>query len=189
MKTMTNDIRIETERMILRVPAPDDAHEMNAALNEVWHELQLWMSWAHHGEETLEATQRYLATVSDNVRNGNLPLIGFCKDTGRYVVSTGIMLRDGEGETGYWVAKDFLGKGYATEAASATIDYAFTKIGLKKMHINYFEGNNKSRRVIEKLGFTKTGVTEKGHARCLDGVWLDEHHYEITQGQWRQQCP
>lgn len=185
---MRNDIRIETERLILRVPTMNDAQEINAAMNEVWHELQLWMSWAYDGEETLEATQRYLASVATSVEEGNLPLTGYCKDTGLYVVSTGIMLRDGEGETGYWVAKNFLGKGYATEAAIATINYAFTTMELKKMHINYFEGNDKSRHIIEKLGFVKTETLPKNHVRCLDGVLLDEHRYEITEERWRQRC-
>jgi RimJ/RimL family protein N-acetyltransferase len=190
-------IEILTSRLLLRAPRIEDAKETNAALQKVWHELQLWMSWAHEGEQTLEATERYIRSVPEIVKNGGLPLKGFCRETGKFVVSTGISLNGEKHETGYWVAKDFLGKGYATEACNATIRYAFGAMDAKCMFINYFDGNEKSRRIIEKLGFTKTGVLEKHNARCLDGELRDEHQYEMRdpavlpelEVKWRQRCP
>ncbi|HEU4839064.1 MAG TPA: GNAT family protein [Micavibrio sp.] len=183
-------IEIVTPRLLLRVPRMEEAAEVNAAMNEVWNELQRWMSWAHHGENSLEATLRYMETIPAQLAAGSLPLRGFCRENGRYVVSTGLHLKDdGIYDTGYWVAKGFLGKGYATEAATATMRFAFNELGAKAVTINHYEGNDKSRRIIERLGFTKTGVAEKSHARCLDGVLLDEHRYIMTKEQWRERCP
>lgn len=183
-------IEILTPRLSLRVPCKEEAAEVNAAMNEVWNELQQWMSWAHHGENTMEATLRYMESIPAQLAAGSLPLRGFCRESGRYVVSTGLHLKDdGIYETGYWVAKDFLGKGYATEAATATMRFAFNELGAKAITINHYEGNDKSRRIIEKLGFRKAGVVEKSHARCLDGVLLDEHQYIMTKERWRERCP
>ncbi|PZQ48284.1 MAG: hypothetical protein DI551_02010 [Micavibrio aeruginosavorus] len=180
------DLEILTDRLIIRVPTLDDAVEINTAMNGVWHDLQLWMSWASDDQKTLEATRAYL---TDFDQRGFLPLAGFCRDTGRFIVSTGITFHnDGRRETGYWVAKDFLGLGYATESAAATIKYGFNELDFDEFFINHYEGNEKSRNVIEKLGFVKTRVIKSNHPRCLDGVLLDEHQYIITKEQWRERC-
>lgn len=107
-KMQYDNIKIKTDRLILRVPRREEAEEINRALNEVWHELQRWMSWAHEGENTLEKTQAYI----QGTPNGeNIPLVGFCRESGRFAVSTGLFKKaDGVYETGYWVAKDFLAR-------------------------------------------------------------------------------
>jgi RimJ/RimL family protein N-acetyltransferase len=169
---------IETPRLILRPPRMEDAPAINASLNEVWEELQKWMSWAHDGENTLEKTEYYICEiVPQEIAKGGMPLRGFHKESGKFVISTGIHFRDGKYETGYWVAKDFLGKGYATESTNAVIRFAFNVLGAKEMHINYFEGNDKSRRVIEKLGFEENGIRPKAMKRCSNGEPLDIHDF------------
>jgi len=188
-------IEIITPRLILRTPTQEDAAMITAAKKEVWHDLQLWMSWAYDGEETLEATQRFIAgALSHN------SMIGLCRDSGEFVVCTGMHPRDGyEGqfETGYWVAKDFLRKGYATEACNAAIRYAFNVLNVPTVFICHHEGNVPSQRIIEKLGFTKTGVREKAFKRCTDGSLMDTHDYIMTDPAvlppldvtWRLRCP
>lgn len=163
---------IETPRLILRPPTLADAAAITAAKQAVWPELQLWMSWAHPGQDTLEATQSFILSASDTDR----PLIGVCKQTGKFVIATGLHWRHERFETGYWVAPDFLGRGYATEATNAVIRYAFAH-GAQAIYIDYFEGNAKSRNVIEKLGFTPLEIKPKAAKRCLDGTPLDEHWY------------
>ena len=173
------NIRIETDRLSLRVPVIEDAVEVNSAMNEVWHDLQMWMSWAYDGENTLEATCNYFAMAPQLIKDGGLPLLAFCRDSGKFVVATGLTNRDGIPITGYWVAKDFLGKGYATEATNAVLRYAFGALGLQLVGTEHYGGNEKSRRIIERLGFTHIKTTSKTKARCLDGTLLDEYFYEM----------
>lgn len=192
------NIEILTERLVLRVPTEGDAVEINNAVNEVWSELQLWMSWAFEGQQKLKSTQHYIAhIVPEQIAAGGLPLVAFCRNSGRYVASTGITPQENMPTTGYWVAKDFLGKGFATEAAIATIRYAFAAMKIPAIGIEHYEGNEKSRHIIEKLGFAPTRVTKKTKARCLDGTLLDEFFYEMRdptmlpplQVEWRERCP
>jgi len=172
--------KIETSRLFLTVPTQEDAVEINTAMNEVWHELQLWMSWAYDGMNTLEAIRTYIDSAQEQVKQGGCPLIGRCKDTGRFVVSTGLHVKENGLETGYWVAKDFLRQGYATEACAAAITYGFNALSSPRILINHYDGNEKSKRIIEKLGFTKTGYLPVSHKRCSDGVMVGEHKYEMT---------
>jgi len=78
------------------------------------------------------------------------------------------------------VARKYAGQGMATEAANAAIRYAFGHLGAKAIRIGYFDGNEPSRRIVEKLGFQKTGVAQLGATRCLDGTKLDRHEYILT---------
>lgn len=196
---MVNDmknIEIITPRLILKYRTIEHAEMIAAAMQPVWHDLQMWMGWARDGENTLEAVRQSALTTPEDTHR----LIGLCRETGRFVMMTGLDPREGEDrqfETGYWVAKDFLGKGLATEGCNAAIRYAFEKLDARSIYINYYADNEASRRVIEKLGFTKTGVRPKAQTRCLDGTLLDVHDYIMRdpavlpelQVEWRQRCP
>ncbi len=61
--------------------------------------------------------------------------------------------RDDECELGYWLGKPFWGKGYMPEAAEAILCHAFEELKMTTVWCGYYEGNNKSKRVQEKLGF------------------------------------
>lgn len=173
---MERSIEIVTPRLLLRTRVMGDAVMIVEAMQPVWRELQMWMSWAYDGGNTVESVmENFIAKAADN----NF-LIGLCRESGRFVISTGINPREdhpGQFETGYWVAKDFLGKGYATEATNAVIRYGFNVLAADSVYICHYEGNDPSRRVIEKLGFKKTGMRDTQHARCLDGTPLDVHEY------------
>jgi len=68
----------------------------------------------------------------------------------------------------------------ATEAANAVIRYAFGHLGAKAISIGYLDGNAPSRRIVEKLGFHKLGVADKGATRCIDGMKLDRYECILT---------
>lgn len=61
--------------------------------------------------------------------------------------------RDDECELGYWLGKPFWGRGYMPEAAREIIRHAFEDLGMSKVWCGYYEGNQKSKRVQEKVGF------------------------------------
>ena len=90
--------------------------------------------------------------------------IGFCgileKLSGKFVGWCGIwkLKETGDLEIGYAVAKEFWGKGYATEAALKFLDYAFERLQPEKVVAVARPENVASRRVMEKLGmsFVKT---------------------------------
>ena len=61
--------------------------------------------------------------------------------------------RDDECELGYWLGKPFWGRGYVPEAAGEILRHAFEDLGMTTVWCGYYEGNAKSKRVQEKLGF------------------------------------
>ena len=73
----------------------------------------------------------------------------------------------GRVELGYWIARPFWNRGYATEAGRALVDIA-TTLGLPALDVSHFLDNPASGRVLEKLGFTATGLTAPRHS-CARG--------------------
>lgn len=67
--------------------------------------------------------------------------------------ATDMTERYDECELGYWLGKPFWGKGYMPEAAAELLRHAFEDLSMSTVWCGYYDGNTKSKRVQEKLGF------------------------------------
>ena len=65
---------------------------------------------------------------------------------------------DGSVEIGYGISEEFCGKGYATEAVDAVVDWAMGQPGIVRIEAETDPDNTASKRVLEKCGFIPTGV-------------------------------
>lgn len=61
--------------------------------------------------------------------------------------------KDDECELGYWIGEDFWGQGLIPEAAGELLRHGFEDLGMNIIWCGYYEGNMKSKRVQEKVGF------------------------------------
>jgi [ribosomal protein S5]-alanine N-acetyltransferase len=77
-------------------------------------------------------------------------LIGFCSFTGPPTP-------DGIVEIAYGIAPGYQGRGHATEAARAIVDYAFASEQVRTIQAHTLPEHNASTRVLLKCGFTRTG--------------------------------
>src|ERR1700722_4635684 len=178
-RSMRHLMPIVTPRLILRPPTLGDLDSIQTAKEEAWPDLQRWMSWAFDNQRSRHAMEDSIRRVMDYQNQAGIALAGFHRNNGDFVVRTALDLTDEQDvyETGYWVAPKYAGQGMATEAANATIRYGFGHLGAKAISIGYFDGNEPSRRSVEKLGFQKVGVAHNAATRCLDGAKLDRHEY------------
>ena len=74
-------------------------------------------------------------------------------------------------DIGYWLARDFTGRGLMTDCVRRTIQFAFYELNMKRVEIRCAVHNAKSRAIPERLGFTHEG-TLRG-AQLLHGQWVD----------------
>lgn len=178
-RSMRHLMPILTPRLILRPPTLDDLDSIQSAKEEAWPDLQRWMSWASEEQRSRQAMEDSIRRVMDYQHQAGIALAGFHRAGGDFVVRTALDLADEPDvyETGYWVAPKYAGLGMATEAANAAIRYAFGHLGAKAITIGYFDGNEPSRRIVEKLGFRKLRVAHNAATRRLDGAKLDRHEY------------
>lgn len=180
--SMRHLMPIVTPRLVLRPPTLGDLDVIQTAKEQAWPDLQLWMTWAFENQRSRQAMEDSIRRVMNYQDQAGIALAGFHRTNGDFVIRTALDLTDQQDvyETGYWVAPKYAGQGMATEAANAAIRYAFGHLGAKAISIGYFEGNEPSRRIVEKLGFQKLRVAHNAATRCLDGKILDRHEYILT---------
>jgi RimJ/RimL family protein N-acetyltransferase len=104
------------------------------------------------------------------------------KEDQRLVGAVGLnFTRDhGRAELGYWIGKPYWGNGYATEAASTLVEYAFQS-GLQRVMARHFGGNIASGRVMQKIGMRFEGVMRQHAFRW--GEFHDIVVYGIVRGE------
>jgi ribosomal-protein-alanine N-acetyltransferase len=74
--------------------------------------------------------------------------------------------RNEQAELGYWIAEEETGKGYATEAARALLDYGFKVLDLNRISACHMTRNPASGRVLSRLG-----MHQEGHLRQAAKKW------------------
>lgn len=91
--------------------------------------------------------------------------------------------REDECELGYWIGKPFWGMGYMPEAARALLKRAFTELNMQRVWCGWYEGNLRSKRVQEKVGFVYCRTVENLPVPLL-GVTRTGHASELTRARW-----
>lgn len=113
------------------------------------------------------------------------------KDSGHAVGSIGLKLGeasdlgipDTEAELGYWVGVPYWGLGLIPEAVRVLLQYAFEELGLDCVWCGYYDGNEKSKRVQDKCGFTYRYTKENVYVPLIDAT-KTEHISSITKREW-----
>jgi RimJ/RimL family protein N-acetyltransferase len=143
-----------TPRLLLRPGFPEDAAALAEALADALVVRNLAVvPWPY----TLRDAEAFLAAPRDPV----LPSLLIFERTvaqPRLVGSCGLARRaSGAVELGYWIGRPFWGRGFATEACTALIALA-RALSLQQLEASHFIDNPASARVLEKLGFSATGM-------------------------------
>jgi len=142
---------LETERLTLRAPRHEDVKALAALIND--RRIAVNLAVVPHPYSVDDAKQ-FIETVNKGDSEAGFmitldgALIGGC----------GMHLREGVPEIGYWLGVPYWGRGFATEAARAVIDYAFGDLGYETLQAGARVTNPASRRVLEKCAFQWTGV-------------------------------
>jgi len=153
-----------TERLLLRPGWTEDAPALARAIadEQVVRNLATapW-PYALHDAEAFLASPRDPAMPSFLITErtaGEPRLVGAC----------GLGRRpSGAVELGYWIARPFWNKGFATEAGQALIEIA-RALKLPRLEASHFIDNPASGRVLEKLGFRPTGLSADRYS-CARG--------------------
>jgi RimJ/RimL family protein N-acetyltransferase len=152
---------LETERLRLRPATLDDL--------EAWHAISIDAEQAWFGEatSTLDDTSgRLRRHIAHQARHGFALWAVELAATGETIGRAGLNhLEDGpEIEVGYAFLRPCWGRGYATEAARASITFGFEELRIERIVAVTLPDNRASRRVMEKCGLACVGVaTVFGH--------------------------
>ena len=153
-----------TERLLLRPGWAEDAPALARAIADEQVVRNLATApWPF----ALQDAEAFLAAPRDPA----LPSFLITERTDgapRIVGACGLGRRpSGAVEMGYWIARPYWGRGFATEASQALIDIA-RALKLPRLEASHFIDNPASGRVLEKLGFVATGLSAARYS-CARG--------------------
>lgn len=152
-------IQLKTTRLILKPFKPGDGNAIYDAVMETYDTLELWDIWILNTKEKLTPNDYELFGMKKLQllrENKDLTLLIFEQFSGKLIGSVSINQIDREnsyGSLGFWLRKSHMKKGYAQEAATCLIDFAFAHMGLSKIKAVHEYGNKKSEQTLLRLGF------------------------------------
>jgi RimJ/RimL family protein N-acetyltransferase len=142
---------LATARLVLRAPRRGDAKAIATLVND--RRIAVNTARIPHPYGVADAEQ-FIAAA--NKRGGETCFV--ITLDGAPIGLCGLDPRHDGPELGYWLGVPFWGRGFATEAARAVIDYAFGDLDHDTLQSGARVTNPASRRVLEKCGFQWTGV-------------------------------
>jgi ribosomal-protein-alanine N-acetyltransferase len=171
---MIHEISLLTSRLLLRQPSREDA----SALSLLWRDEQM----QHYlggmlAQEAAEARASELLNSWEVRKCTQCSLWVVCERSSDTIVGLCTLSPlEAEIEISYKLAPAFWGKGYALEAATATLEDGFSRLGLESIVAMTQTANTRSRRLLEKLGMS----CEKS-LRAWDA---EQYFYRLNREDW-----
>ncbi len=179
---MKPDWPLEAERLALRAYTDSDLENLHAI-----YSLPEVARWLYYGPSTLEESREKLARKiagSELTEERGLTAAVELRD-GTYVGDVVLFYASVEHKTvevGFTFHPAHQGKGYATEAARAIIDWAFGQ-GFHRVVGRLEARNTASARVLEKLGMRREALLVENE--WVKGEWQSELVYAMLESEWR----
>lgn len=145
-------IILETERLYLREFIGSDGYHFYHLNND----FEVVKYTGNEPFSSLEETMNFIINYSDYKRNGYGRWAVCLKKTNEFLGWCGLKYEEEKGETdlGYRFYKKYWGKGYATEAAKACVNYGFSVLKVKKIVGRAYVENKASIEVLKKCNLT-----------------------------------
>ncbi|THD82206.1 N-acetyltransferase [Aliigemmobacter aestuarii] len=188
MLGLKRKLRVETERMTLRLPIHADyvqwmsLRQQSAAFLTPWEPV-----WSHDHLSRKAFTNRVYWANRAWSQGTAMPLMMFRRDD---MVLLGAITLDNirrgpvqAGTLGYWVGAQHARQGYMREAIRAVVHHAFTMLDLSRIEAACLPENAASRGVLEKSGFKYEGVAQA--YLQINGRWRNHVLYANLRGDRR----
>ena len=153
---MKAPVEFATTRLLLRRPRIRDAESILERYARD-PEVTRFLAWPRH--QSLQETEAFLQfSAREWERWPAGPYLILSRHSGELLGGTGLGFETSDGVvTGYVLARDAWGHGYATEALTAMIDLA-RRLNVARLSARCHTQHLPSQRVLEKCGFTRHGI-------------------------------
>lgn len=176
---------LETERLILRKWKEEDVESLFEYAKDP--EIGPAAGWPPH--KSVEESRAVIKNVFDGAecyaiceKEKNIAIGAVELKLNGYTNKT---KRDDECELGYWLGQPFWGRGYMPEASRELLRHGFEDLGMTTIWCAYYDGNLKSKRVQEKLGFVYHHTCNEVPVPLLHEVRV-EHTNVMTKEHWEE---
>ncbi|PVH28979.1 GNAT family N-acetyltransferase [Pararhodobacter oceanensis] len=172
--------RLETERMVLRLPEHGDYRQWASLREASAGFLTKWEpTWSpdHLTRRSFSARVQWAARLQ--AQGTGLPVFLTRRSDGLLLGAITLEnIRGGPaqvGTIGYWIGQPFARQGYMREAIHGLVSYAFTTLDLSRIEAACLPENVASRSVLEKSGFKYEGIAQS--YLQINGRWRNHVLY------------
>ncbi len=175
-------IHIETERLLMRDLMDEDVHGMFAMDSDA--EVHKYLG--NKPIATIAEAQKYIDSIKQQyIENGIGRWAVVEKESGNFIGWSGFkLIADAIGgrshfyDLGYRFLKKYWGKGYATEAAIASLNHGFTKLDYKEICGMAEVEHTASNAILQKIGLVKRNEF------TYDGML--HNFYSLNKSEWEK---
>lgn len=164
---------------------PHHASALHGLVKGSYDHIREWSNWLNDPDQTVEQTEEWIVKNRANYGSGNGYEIGIWHGDcmAGQIGYNYFDNNDRRTEIGYWLGKEFQGKGLITRSCRALIDNAFTNLNLNRIEIRCGTANKKSRSIPEKLGFKLEGIAKE--SEFLHDRFVDLAVYAMLAREWQ----
>ena len=174
---------LKTRRLIIR---PTSVEDIDMLLKMDKQEItQAFLGGIKN--KTREERIAFLEKKANKFKEGCVGSLTVCLKDGTPIGFTGLSIDEGNNnaEISYIFDYDYCNKGYCTEACEKLLSVGFTKLKLNRIFADTIDGNNSSRRVLEKLGFMLEGVRREAAYNSNSKEYNDFLDYGILKNEYK----
>lgn len=181
-------VRVETERMTLRLPEHGDWRQWSELREASAEFLGKWEPvWSNDHLTRRAFTNRVYWAQRAESQGQALPMLLIRREDQQLLGALTLdNIRRGPSQTGtfgYWIGEPFARQGYMREAILALTHHAFTRMDLSRLEAACLPENAASRGVLEKCGFKYEGVAQS--YLQINGRWRNHVLYANLRGDRR----
>ncbi|MDR0300724.1 MAG: GNAT family N-acetyltransferase [Treponema sp.] len=183
-------MKLETKRLFLRNWQESDVNDLVEGLNNF--NVSKWLARVAfpYSKEDAEDWINY-CRKNDTEENKNgyefaVELKSNNKVIGGVSISV-ISQAHGTAGGGIWINENYHGNGYGKEAFAEKIRFSFEELGLRKLENGFFDGNESSKKMQEKLGYKIEGRRRQKYKCMADGELKDEIITGLLKDEWVQE--
>ena len=181
-------VRVETERMTLRLPEHADWRQWSDLRDASAEFLSKWEPvWATDHLTRRSFTNRVYWAQRAEAQGTALPMLMIRRADNQLVGALTLdNIRRGPAQTGtfgYWIGEPFARQGLMREAILALTHHAFARLDLSRLEAACLPENTASRGVLEKCGFKYEGVAQS--YLQINGRWRNHVLYANLRGDRR----
>jgi len=175
---------IEAERVSLRHLEQSDTD----SLFEIFSDREALRFWGFPPFNERAEAAKLLGEIHDYFRQKTLFQWGIALNADDQIIGTSTLFQFDEksrrAEIGYILSRRHWGKGLATEALTALLDFAFEKMNLHRIEADIEPRNAASVKIVERLGFVREGYLRE---RWIVGDEIqDSLFYGLLRSDWEK---
>lgn len=171
------------EDIKLSLSIPQYAEELYDLTDRNRDFLKQWLPWLDTVKEPLD-TKKFLEHQLVRFQRGEaLHVTIFYRDKIAGVLGYNCLDRDNHiGHLGYWLGREFNGKGIMTKSVWDLIRAGFEYYALERIDVRCAVENNRSRAIPQRLGFQQEGIIRQ--AEKLSDRYVDHVVYGLLRSEF-----